>query len=1190
MNHFKRSLLTLFVLGFAALLSMSASAYAQATTGTIRGTVTDASGGVIVGATVTAKNQSTNVETQTRTTGDGIYSIPNLPPGRYSITVESAGFRRAVITDVLVRLGQDSTVDVVLQPGGLEETVTVVAGNEVLLQRDQSQVSTTFEARKIQELPLNVAGGGLDIIALTAPGVVPGFGNVNANGVTLSVNGNRARSNNFTIDGQDNNDLSIGGPSFFVDNSDLVGEFQIITNNFSAEYGRNQGAIVNIVTKSGTNEFHGSAFVYRRDRSHLDTLNNIERRSGLKEAPLLRRTVFGGTIGGPIIRDRAFFFGSYQKIIQTQNFIDRTTLLAILPDELPRLRAAFPGNPAIELYTRFSAFALSDFGTVRPRADRPFDTVVLGGQSFRAAAVERAFPIPFDQDEFALRGDVNLTGRDRIWSRYLFQDSVTKNSLGGVGGFTGDVPARSKNFGATYTRNITSTSFNEFRFNFQSLFVKFGGGCGELGLACIPDPKDIGKAFTNVSFAGIRGSSTGQDLLGIGPATNLPQGRLVQVYQFVDNYSFTRGAHSLKTGFEFKYLKNSVPFLPNINGAFLFNSAARLVANNPASVTVAVGPDTIDYTERDYYAFLQDDWKVRDNLTLNLGVRYEYATQPVNVLHDITLARERDPSRAIWRQNLPLEVRTVARVPVDKNNFAPRVGFAYTPRIFKRLFGEDATVIRGGYSIAYDPVFYNIMLNISTSSPVVFLNTTLNPAAGPALFPIPSAAPTGDVVRNFAQSRGLVRTNTFDPRFFAQTIVAPNFYSPYAQQFSLSLQRQINRRNAFEIRYVATRGVGLFQTVNRNPDISNLYNGFTATVRNSRGETTTFNFPAFRQFLPSGVVPLTCTDDPATPDNEGVCNGRILRQFVVRSRDNTAQSTYHGLQIYYTGRPLNSLSLTSSYTWSKALDNASEIFSFGENAISQNPFDLGRLEKGISGFDRPHAFSLSFIYDLPFFREQRGFLGQVIGGWQLNGTYYLTSGRPFTPQQRTNRILGSNSYQDNGFAATFIGLLDNLRPFTGNRNADPKSVAISDIDAALRGFTDGFIPSPTGFYLLNAFNQGRGPVPVSPNDVRLIINGPGAALKFGTPFGTEPRNLFRGPIINQLNLAIFKNFAIPENIRLQVRAEMFNALNHPGPGIGVVGGDQLPSAVPEFAGQTFNERGEMTLSRRVIQLGVRLIF
>ena len=158
MNHFKRSLLTLFVLGFAALLSMSASAYAQATTGTIRGTVTDASGGVIVGATVTAKNQSTNVETQTRTTGDGIYSIPNLPPGRYSITVESAGFRRAVITDVLVRLGQDSTVDVVLQPGGLEETVTVVAGNEVLLQRDQSQVSTTFEARKIQELPLNVAG------------------------------------------------------------------------------------------------------------------------------------------------------------------------------------------------------------------------------------------------------------------------------------------------------------------------------------------------------------------------------------------------------------------------------------------------------------------------------------------------------------------------------------------------------------------------------------------------------------------------------------------------------------------------------------------------------------------------------------------------------------------------------------------------------------------------------------------------------------------------------------------------------------------------------------------------------------------------------------------------------------------------------------------------------------------------
>ncbi|CDM64377.1 TonB-dependent receptor [Pyrinomonas methylaliphatogenes] len=1173
------------------ILIGSQTGMAQTTTGEIRGTVTDVNGSAVAGASVIARNQGTNVENRTTTTGEGVYAIPNLIPGRYSIIVESPGFKRSITTDVSVNLGQITTVDVVLQPGGVQESVTVTAGAEVLLQRDQSQLSTTIESRRMAELPVNVAGAGLDVVALSVPGVFPGFGNVNSNGITLSVNGQRARSNNFTIDGMDNNDLSIGGPSFFIDNADLVGELQIITNNFSAQYGRNQGAIVNYVTKSGTNEFHGSAFVFRRDRAVLDSLNNIERRSGQLNPPRLKYTVLGGTLGGPIIRDRAFFFVSFQKILSQAFSQLRTTSLAILPQEFPRLLQAFPNNPAIQAYVNYSAFALTRLGEVRPRSDRPIETVVLGGQSFQAAAVERLFSSPYEENLPTIRGDVNLTNKDKISARYLFQKGTGINALGTVGGFFGDQPAQSKNFGASYIRQVSNTSFNEFRFAYQSLFVKFGGGCDESLLECIPDPSNIGKAFTNITFTGIRGTTTGQSLLAVGPATNLPQGRIVTTYQFADNFSFTFGRHSLMAGVDIRHLTNTVPFLPNINGAFSFNTADRLIANNPAQVVVAVGPDTISYKENDYYFFFQDDWKVRDNLTLNLGIRYELPDQPINTLHDLTVARESDPNQAIWRQSLPLTVRTIPFIPRDKNNWAPRFGFAWTPRfgsgLLHKLVGEEATVIRGGYGIAYDPSFYNIMLNISTASPVVFLQTITNPAGSP-IFPLPSANPTGDVVRNFAQSRGLVQRNTFDPRFFTQTIVASNFHSPYSQQFSLGIQRQIDRNNAFEIRYVGTRGVGLFQTVNRNPDISRLYNGFSVTIGN-----TTFNFPAFRQFIPQGITPLTCTDNPNTPDNEGVCNGRILQQGLLRSRENTAQSTYHSLQTYYNGRLFNQLNLTVSYTWSKALDNASEIFAFGEQATSQNPFDLNKLEKSISGFDRRHALSLSYIWELPFFREQRGFIGQTLGGWQISGTYFLGSGRPFTASQQLNSLLGTRSYVDNTFNLTFFGNWDNVRPFTGNPKADPRSAAITDIDAALRGLTNGYVPSPTGFYSLNAFNQGRGAVPVSINDVRFIINGPGAAMRFGTPFGTEPRNSLRGPILNQLNLSIFKTFAIPENIKLQLRLEMFNALNHPNPGAGTASGDSIPPGnglFVDFAGSTFNERGEFTYARRIIQLGMRLIF
>src|SRR6266542_4575409 len=414
------------VLATVALLGAirSAPVMAQATTGNLKGTVEDQSGAVIPEASITAKNQETGVSTAPyRSTKDGVFVIPNLKPGKYTVTVESQNFKRGVYTDVEIRLGQDTVLSASMQPGGVTETVTVTAGAETAIQTETSQISSSFETRKVAELPSNAAGGGIDTLALLAPGVVPGFGNVNSNGVQLSVNGNRSRSNNFTLDGTDNNDLTIGGPNFFIDNQDAVQEFQIITNNFSAQYGRNQGAVVNIVTKGGGNEFHGSGFEFHRNASALDAKTNAER-ADPNRGPTRDKfisNVFGGTFGGPIKKNKAFFFVDGQLIRQRQQFTFQPGNPIITKAGLATLAATYPGNPAIGVLVNQSLAALqpsvriaSSAGNIcfprNPAIACDFtsaDPVVIANTlAIPAAFVKWDVPLPFHQKAFGLRGDV----------------------------------------------------------------------------------------------------------------------------------------------------------------------------------------------------------------------------------------------------------------------------------------------------------------------------------------------------------------------------------------------------------------------------------------------------------------------------------------------------------------------------------------------------------------------------------------------------------------------------------------------------------------------------------------------------------------------------------------------------------------------------------------------------------------
>ena len=1245
---------------------------AQATTGNLKGSVVDPNGQVVAGGTVTAKNEATGAEFNANASDSGLFSISNLPPGKYTVTVSpTAGFSTKIVTGVNVKLGETTDLKVDLAVGAPTASVTVTGDTEQTIQTDTSQISANFENRKVQDLPSNAAGNGIDTLALLAPGVVPGFGNVNNNGTTLSVNGNRARSNNFTIDGTDNNDLSIGGPSFFVDNQDAVQEYQVITNNFSAQYGRNQGAVVNIVLKSGGNQFHGSGFEFMRN-SHMDAENNLERRDPGRQAPGTKRgkdkfvsNVFGGTFGGPIKKNKAFFFVALQDTRQFYNTTITGGTLAPLPSEFAGLLAQYPGNAAIKAFVSQSAFATTALGLrSQPRTDvarekicLPKNPVLPVSSAAACGALANDFlvnmarplfsyPANFVQPEYSLRGDLNVTKKDTFNIRYLFQKS---DEFGAQfsNTFISSIPFKSQNLAGTYTRQVSSHATNEFRGTWQKLYVLFGGGCGTDTLTgCILDPlTGLQHTFTNIAMSSF-GASGGTGIRSIGPATNLPQGRSVQVWQFADNFNLIRGRHSLGFGVDFRHLASTVPFLPNVNGAFTFASRAALAANAPTRVTLVGGKDTLVYTENDKFFYFQDDFKFRPNLTLNLGVRYEYTGQPINVLHDISVARESDAAQALFLQTLPVDQRSVPKVPVDKNNWAPRVGFAYSPhwsdnKVFKFLLGSnDDSVIRGAFSMAYDPAFYNILLNVSTSAPMVFNNTITNtctnvvPAtsctandilAFPA-FRMPTD-PTGDAVR--AALGGNLVKNFLDPRLLARTIVSPDFHAPYSEQWSFGVQRQLTRDHVAEIRYVGNHGVGLFQTLNRNPFLGadtlgtsgaclgQFTNGGSAHGFCSAGVGgTTFLFPAFPSAT-GGITPQSTANCPAplpalpngAQNNTAVCQGRVIAGAgLIRSRENTATSSYHAMQARMNGRLMKQVTYGLSYTWSKTLDNASEIFSFGESFSAANPLNTGAGERSYSGNDRRHAFSSNMIWDLPFAKSQHGLKGKVLGGWQINGTWLVADGRRYTPEQFFNEAQGLRGYQDPTWLAGFAGF-DGIRPFFGNPGAPKGTVGVTAVDASYvfgAAFPAGTFCttapcSPTStaaarqLYSLNALITTGVLVPISRNDVRYIYNGPGAGSQFGNPFGDVPRNGELGPMLNHINGSLFKTIKMKENLSVQLRLDVFNLFNHGDSGYGNTGaGASIPDNVVEDAGSnngaTFQNNQEITHSFRRLQFGLRIVF
>jgi hypothetical protein len=1098
---------------FFGLTSVPASG--QVVKGSISGTVVDATGAVVPGAQITATNRETGAQYSTATDQTGLFHIALVGIGSYTVEVGKTGFRALTLGDVSVQASQDAALgNLTLEVGQATASIEVTAAPP-LMETTQAQITNTTSSSDIQSFPGINLNNGLDMLALQTPGVVANrdLGLANSNGVTFANNGIRGRNNDQQIDGQNNNDNSVTGPSLFMTNPDFVQEYQIITNNFGPEYGRNSGSVVNVVTKSGTNTWHGDAFI-TESNWRLNSLSSGQKAfEGLTQVPVFNSEFSGLSIGGPIKKDKAFIFGGFDNNIIPGTAVYSEGGLTPTPAGISALQGCFPNSQSVAALANYGPYGIKGGNPVPSGTPTTQILSAADGSpcSVQFAGVQRTLPDPVHQYDGTTRIDWNGV-KDHVYGRWLYQKITPLNVDPGTAalGYPYNVPSFSEDFGVSWTRTLSPTMVNEFRLSYGRETVEFGGNT--IGNT-IPNQQNLASALAEVTLA--------PPYAGFGPPNNTPDGRIVNTYQLQDNWSWFRGAHQIKAGANLTYQRSPNIFLPFYNGGYTFTDFQSYAADVPATVNITLGNPNLDFREHDSFFYIGDDYKVRPNLTLNLGLTYTYFGQPANLFNKLDTQRETG-SEPFFDPSLPLSVRTFPSLPAPKNQFGPGVGFAYTPHWGGWLTGSGKTVLRGGYRLAYDPPFYNIYLNIASSAPQV-LAQTLNGATA-AANPLP-AQPFGPNVRS--QLSPFLTLGAEDPRSFNQTTVTPNFRADHAQEWSFGIQRQIVPAAVFEARYVGTHGGSLFQSINGNPDISGLVASFPSQVPSSNTPC-----PASQAVVPQAVGRVNC--------NVGV----------ERLRTNTGYSDYEALQTELrTTNLAHQLTLRTAYTWSKTTSNADEIYeTFAAGSTipySQDPLNYLGAEHSLSGLDIPQNWTLSFVEQIPAYRDQHGVAGHLLGGWSVAGTYIISSGQPYTPVQfQINTFSGANQYYDVPFDTAFIGTYETARPFAGSSSAPVNTVGIYAGD--LCGlFGAGCSMSANQLLNFNAFNAGGALQNVTRSQVRFIANGQTADSIYGTPFGNVARNAGRNYQTNTANFALMKDTKITERVKAQFRMDMVNVFNHP---------------------------------------------
>jgi len=1222
MNKKLRYIALFFAITLA--LALCIPSFGQVIKGSISGSVIDPQGAVVSGATVKAKNVETGAVSTTTTDSAGVYRLNLLSVGTYTVEITAQGFKTTTQSNVQVGAGRDTGLGSIQVAVGETSTTVEVTGDAPLIETTQAQVSSTFSCTTLSTFAGIQENEGLDRLALFVPGVVnarsDNFSNTNGGG--FSSNGLRGRNNDQEIDGQNNNDNSVGGPGLFLSNVEFVQQYVIVTNNFGPEYGRNAGSVVNVITKSGGNAWHGSVFGYENS-SYLNALNNTQKNTNKPGAaptasgacpttnplcnpftgpPRSNNEFSGGTIGGPVMKNKIFSFFGFDNQMIAANTVYTTSTLTPTPQGLAKLAACFPtGNQAaaVAALAKFGPWGITAGNpTIRPVTSLVPNTGCAGITSGIAAninsdfgGVTRVLPTPFHGFDFVEKVDAQITANDNFTGRYLFNRGNNFNTQdNGAAGYVTNVLALSQSALFSWTHNFSSHMVNETRMAFGRLNVGFGGN--SIGNTD-PTPGNLQQALAAVTISGG---------LGFGPANNLPQARIVNTWQGQDNWNYVLGKHQLKAGTNFTYQRSPNIFLPGINGIYQFTSYTNFFNNTPGAITIAKGNPVSDFREYDTFIYGGDDWKISQHLTLNLGLTWSYYGQPANLFHDETLSRESGPG-GFWNPALPIGIRTFPELPAPKNSFGPSVGFAYSPQWGGFLTGHGKTVLRGGFRELYDPAFYNIYLNIASATPVV-LNQSVS---SPGTHPMP-AVPTGPNVRNNLQPS--VTLGVFDPRTFNESTITPNFSPDRVYSWTFGFERQIGKNSAFEVRYAGNRGTNLFQSIDGNPFVGTPANPGLAQ--------------AFPNLLPAGTSPcLTSAQTLGPGQTVGTDVGRAACGFgLERVRSNTAYSDYHALQTEFRANNLfKQLNIRAGYTFSKTTDNVSEIFgtnTAGNNvAFAQNPFDFKNAEHSISGLNIPHAFTVNFYETLPFFREQHGLMGHILGGWQISADYIWASGQPYTVQQLADARISDaalansggfsipnfGNFYDNNFVAAFVGGVDSARAFIGSNSAPQNTVGIFAGDYCMAFL--GAVPAPgqtrtpaicntnnmnpTTLLSLNALQNPSGStiVPITSNNVRFIVNSRFAQQVFGTPFGNSPRNALTDAPSNIANATLIKGIKMGERANFELRLTANNVFNH----FNFVNVDPfLDDAGKTSFGSAFSNPATTNANGRTVFVGARITF
>jgi len=1055
------------------LLSLS-PVNAQRTTGTLRGQVLDPQGSTISGAKITATNQDTAVSIDTTTTSVGTYSFPSLVPGRYLVAVEASGFKKFVKKDVVVVADQDNLADAKLELGSAGETIEVVAG-AVAVQTTDSTLTNDFDAKDVSGLPQ--AGGTLNgsplNLAVLAPNVVAQPGGVT--GVGGSVGGTRPRDNNFVVDGVDDNNLGVTGNNSTVI-PDAVAEFALKTNQFSAEYGHSAGGQFLLVTKTGTNNWHGTGEWYNQNKNYnsIDQLTKQAINGGtISGQPDFDNNRFGGTLGGPIKKDKLFVFGAYE-YTTLHGAGTPTPLLAPTAAGLTALQAMAANPNVSQILSTFPVAPNNDAGTVSVNGT----DVPIGNLTIISPVFQREHDVQFNTDY--------TWGRHQIGARFLFNQEkfiLPANSTQAI--FNQDEPIHNRKIAVTDAWSISNRVLNDLRIQYSYF---------SLGLLnhCPTSPCQNDVTFDDL----------GDNTFGPTDVQNQKQSS----YQILDTLTWTRGKHTFKFGGQYTHFIYPQSFLPRSNGDYWYTTLEGFVndqvPDNQGRTLRGAGTGSFLGTQSLFAGFVQDDFKVTPRLTVNLGLRYEYWTNPVGSNNQALNAISSVPG-----------VINFGKPKTDYNNIGPRVGFAYDP------FGNGKWAIRGGAGITYDVKFQNFA---SITLPPQ-LQSEMDENSACTLNPAPSWCPAflagggvgGAGTSNFLAGGGLPATY-IPPADQASaraltTAFVDDTVMPKIMTWTLGVQHELYHNAMVEVRYLGTRGLELPVQFRRNRE-----SGFDAGLT------------ALPEFFRAADVPatVTATDPNVLPWNS--FNSNIYAPFGftanVTADPPLGKSIYHAASVSFTQRSRMGLTFNANYTYADTEDNSTNEF-FTSLLNPRRGQDTNRLNEDFAKSDLyvRNKFALSWVYDVPKTHFESRFAKALLNGYQIGSTFLAQTGQPVTLQS------GSDANRNGDTAGDRVV----LNPFGTSLQGGIS--ALTNVCAPVGGGAT-FISDDCGTGTVFGYlaTNGAG----GDTNAKFVDAGRGVRTNVG-------RNSFLSPGFNVLNLAVGKKINFTEGKFLQVKAEVYNVLNHP---------------------------------------------